>query len=268
MENITKKEWNESSDEYFQNSIKQGNYSKIIQNPECAFPKAIYMLLRKYVGDLHGKKVLVPSSGDNVGAFGLHLLGAKVTSCDLAENQLKNAKTIADKRNWNLEFICQDSMKLEKIKDSEFDLVYTSNGAHVWISDMPSMYNSFYRVLKQGGFSIFFETHPMIRPFDNSTYEVKINRHYTDVYTYASNEVPKYLWRTQDIINSVCSAGFIIKEMQEYHSVREDLETHNYLWISENHKNKFKWTGDTFNWKVNPWAALPQCLCLCSQKPT
>ena len=267
MENAIKKEWNDNSGEYYQNSIKQGNYNKIIQNPEYAFPIAVYPLLQKYVGDLRGKKVLVPSSGDNIGAFGLHLFGAKVTSCDFAENQLKNAKTIAIKHNWNLEFICQDSMKLENIKDGEYDLVYTSNGAHVWISDMPCMYRNFYRVLKNGGYSIFFETHPVIRPFDNSTYEVKIKRHYNDVYANASCDVPEYLWRTQDFVNAVCSAGFIIKEMQEFHSVREDLEAHNYLWISEEHKSKFNWTGDTFDWNVNPWAALPQCLCLCSQKP-
>ena len=75
-------------------------YEEIKKNPERAFPIAVYSLLKKYVGDLRGKKVLVPSSGDNVGAFGLHLLGAKVTSCDLAENQIKNAKKIADNYNW------------------------------------------------------------------------------------------------------------------------------------------------------------------------
>jgi ubiquinone/menaquinone biosynthesis C-methylase UbiE len=266
MENAIKKEWNKNSDEYFQNLINQENYDKIIQNPECAFPVAIFPLLKKYIGEFHDKKVLVPSSGDNIGAFGLHLLGAKVTSCDLAENQLKNAKMIADKHNWEIEFICQDSMKLENIKDGEYDLVYTSNGTHVWISDMPCMYSNFYRVLKRGGFNIFFETHPMIRPFDDSTYEVKIKRHYTDIYAYASDEVPKYLWRTQDFINAACSAGFIIKEMQEFHSLRGELEAHNYLCISDEDKNKSKWIDDTFDWKNNPWAALPQCLCLCSQK--
>jgi len=264
MSDIIKNNWNNESDEYYQRDID--NYDKIIENPERAFPINLYPLIKKYIGDLHGKKVCVPSSGDNIAAFGFHLLGAKVTSCDIAENQLKNAKILADKYNFkNIEFVCQDSMKLDKIKDDEYDLVYTSNGAHIWIDDLPGMYKNFYRVLKPGGYNIFFETHPMIRPFDNSTYEVKIDRLYENVGPDDVND-PEYIWRTQDIVNAVISGGFRIKEMQEFHSLREDLTSHNYLHIREEHKDSFKWHGDTFDWKVNPWAALPQCLCLCSQK--
>ena len=263
MSDAIKNKWNERSDEYFKQDIDC--YDEIIKNPERAFPIMLYPLIKKYIGDLRGKKVLVPSSGDNIGVFGLHLLGAKVTSCDIAENQLKNAKILADKYNFNdIEFICQDSMKLDKIKDSEYDLVYTSNGVHIWIDDLQGMYKNFHRVLKPGGYNIFFETHPMSRPFDNTTYEVKIVKLYENIEL--EDDVPEYLWRTQDIVNAVISAGFNIKEMQEFHSLREDLNSHNYLLINEAHKDKYKWHGDTFDWKVNPWAALPQCLCLCSQK--
>ncbi|MCL2773590.1 MAG: class I SAM-dependent methyltransferase [Oscillospiraceae bacterium] len=255
-----KNEWNERSDEYYQKDMN--DYPRIIENPERAFPAAVYPLIKKYMGDLRGKKILVPSSGDNIAVFGFNLLGAKVTSCDISENQLKNAKILADKYNFNgIEFICQDSMKLDKIKDDEYDLVYTSNGVHVWIDDMPGMYKNFRRVLKDGGYNIFFETHPMCRPFDNTTYEVKIVKLYEDI------EDPTdmtYAWRTQDFVNAAVSAGFKIKEMREFHSVREDLNAHNYLDVADN--QNYNWSGDTFDWKINPWAALPQCLCMCSQK--
>jgi len=59
-------------------------------------------------------------------------------------------------------------MTLEGIADSEYDLVYTSNGVHVWINDLKVMYQSFYRVLREAGYYIYFETHPFIRPFDDS----------------------------------------------------------------------------------------------------
>lgn len=262
MNNKILERWNSNSEEYYQSDIPV--YEEIIKNPERAFPVAVYPLVKKYIGDFHGKKVCVPSSGDNVAVFGFHLLGAKVTSCDFAENQLNHAKAYADKQNWEIEFICQDSMKLDKLKDNEFDLVYTSNGVHVWIDDLPGMYKNFHRVLKDGGYSIFFETHPMIRPFDNSTYDVKIKKLYEDVLPYGDDIT--YSWRTQDFVNAITSAGFTIKEMQEFHSVKEDLEAHNYLYIREEHKDNYKWSGNTYDWKINPWAALPQCLCLCSQK--
>ena len=262
MSEKIKDQWNDRSDDYYKES--SDSYDKIIENPERAFPIAVYPLIQKYIGNLRGKKVCVPSSGDNIAAFGFHLLGAKVTSCDISENQLKNAKLIADKYNWDIEFISQDSMKLDKIKNEEYDLVYTSNGVHVWIDDLPCMYKNFHRVLKDGGYNIFFETHPMSRPFDNSTYDVKIKKLYEDICPRGDDVT--YDWRTQDFVNAVISAGFSLKEMQEFHSVREDLEAHNYLFIREENRSNYKWTGDTFDWKVNPWAALPQCLCLCSQK--
>ena len=236
---------------------------KLIEDPSKAFPAAVYPLIEKYMGDLRGKKVCVPSSGDNIAAFGFHLLGAQVTSCDIAENMLRNAKLIADTHGWDIEFVCQDSMRLEAIQSRAYDLVYTSNGAHVWIDDLPGMYGNFHKILKPGGYNIFFDTHPMIRPFDNTTYEVKIKKLYEDVMPHGDDVT--YDWRTQDFVNAVCSAGFRIKEMQEFHSVPED-QTGNYLEICEAHKDKYAWHGDTFDWKVNPWAALPQCLCLCSQK--
>jgi ubiquinone/menaquinone biosynthesis C-methylase UbiE len=262
MSEALKNRWNDRSDKYYQDCMNE--YPVIMENPERAFPIAVLPLIRKYMGDLRGKKVCVPSSGDNIAVFGFHLLGAKVTSCDIAKNQLDNAKKITKKYNLNgIEFICQDSMKLDKIKDGEYDLVYTSNGVHVWIDDMPIMYKNFHRVLKEGGYNIFFETLPMTRPFDNTTYEVKIKKLYEDV---GPSEDLTYAWRTQDFVNAVTSAGFIIKEMQEFHSVREDLESHNYLYIREEHKKNYTWAGDTWDWKVNPWAALPQGLCLCSHK--
>jgi hypothetical protein len=92
MNNIIKDNWNQESEKYFQESMDY--YDKIIENPEKAFPIDLFPLIKKYLGDLKGKKILVPSSGDNIGAFGFCLLGATVTSCDIAENQLKNAKKL------------------------------------------------------------------------------------------------------------------------------------------------------------------------------
>ena len=257
--------WNNCADNWYDKNMSSHEAVKKI--PQMGFPIAVYPLTQKYLGNMNNKRVLVPSSGDNVAAFAFHLLGAKVTSCDLSENQIENAKKISKANGWDIEFIVQDTMTLDKILDNKYDLVYTSNGAHVWISDMPSMYKNINRVLKNGGYSIFFETHPMSRPFDSKTYEVKVNKIYSDTHFWANDATPNYLWRTQDFINAITTNGFIIKEMLEFHSQREDLPCHNYLYIEpDDSEAKNNWPGDTFDWKNNPWAALPQCLCLCSQK--
>jgi SAM-dependent methyltransferase len=257
--------WDDCSNNWFEKN-KQ-SHEAVIANPLTGFPTDVYPMIVKYMGNLQGKNVLVPSSGDNVAVYAFHLLGAKVTSCDLSENQITNAANIAKKNGWDIEFAIQDTMTLDKIADNKYDLVYTSNGAHVWIRDMPKMYQNINRVLKPGGYSIFFETHPMGRPFDMTTYEVKIKQHYADVHIWANDAVPNYLWRTQDFVNAVATNGFVIKEMLEFHSRPADLPCHNYLYVDVNDEKAVNnWPGDTFDWKINPWAALPSCLCLCSQK--
>lgn len=259
---IIKKDWDDGSDAYFQRTYRSGELLDIItKTPERAFPEAIWPVIHKYLPDLKGKRVCVPSSGDNAAAFGFHLLGAHVTSADLSQRQIANAKAIATARGWDIEFVCDNSMELGKIADDSYDLVYTSNGVHVWISDLQAMYSNFNRILKKGGHYIFFETHPMIRPFDDTTYEIKIKKPYEDVGPFG--DVPTYAWRTQDFINAIVSSGFAIREMQEFHSARGDL-TANYLEVSDD--AKVNWPGDTFDWRNNPWAALPQCLGLCVQK--
>ena len=66
----------------------------------------------------------------------------------------------------DITYYCSDSMKLEELVDETFDLVYTSNGVHVWIHDLGTMYRNFHRILKENGRYIMFDTHPWSRPFD------------------------------------------------------------------------------------------------------
>jgi len=88
-------------------------------------------------------------------------------------------------------------MTLDSISDEEYNLVYTSNGVHVWISDLSKMYGSFRRVLKPDGRYIMFETHPFIRPFDANGSEIKIKKPYTSTGPFVSS-VTEYGWRIRD----------------------------------------------------------------------
>lgn len=206
--------------------------------------------------DFHGLRVLVPSSGDNAAAFAFHLLGAEVTSTDIAERQLYNAKKIADAQGWDIRFIQDDSMKLEYVGDSEYDLVYTSNGVHVWINELAVMYRNFLRVLKPGGSYIMFETHPFIRPFDSEAadnkQQFKIVKLYESVGPFG--EVPVYGWRIMDLANAMMDAGFIIRHMEEFHSQLGSCDCWWYSTLAEAETDGYM----KFDWKRNPFAALPQ----------
>jgi SAM-dependent methyltransferase len=252
--------WNNRSDEYF--SDIQNGLDIIFDKAERAFPPVVWKMIKREFQDLQGKRVLVPSSGDNIAVFGFHLLGAIVTSCDFAERQLFNAKKIADANGWNIKFIRQNSMELEAIGDKEYDLVYTSNGVHVWIYDLPKMYTNFYRVLKPGGRYIMFETHPFIRPFDDSGVEVIIDKAYEDTGPFVSGEYTEFAWRIMDIFNAICGAGLTVTRMEEFHPQKGEWDDWFYDSIAEAEADNYK----KHDWKQNPWAALPQWIGFTARK--
>lgn len=205
--------------------------------------------------------MLVPSSGDNYAVFAFHLLGATVTSSDISEQQLINAGKIAAAHGWDIRFVCDDSMSLAKIEDDTYDLVYTSNGVHVWIHDLLSMYRSFHRVLKKDGRHIMYETHPAIRPFgDDTVPEISIRQPYENIDI--TDHVHKFAWRIQDIFNASFDAGFQITHMEEFHPSKTDHS----LWFYSNHKAAEADNYRKFDWKQNPWAVLPQWIGFSTRK--
>jgi SAM-dependent methyltransferase len=263
MNEPARKAWNEWSDEYFKGylSWQRGGTDTdleiIKRDPLRAFPRDVREMLCAAVPELRGKRVLVPSSGDNLAVFGFHLLGAQVMSTDLAENQLANAKKLADANGLSgIEFRQSDSMALDGVPDGEFDLVYTSNGAHVWIGDLAMMYRAIWRKLKPDGAYIFFETHPFHRPFNERTYDeekiVRFIKPYTSTNLFSNP--PEYHWRTQDFLQALLGAGFTLTDYRDMQSYEEDLS--NYAWTD---KSKYDWT-------TYPFATLPSWMGVSARK--
>ncbi|HZJ58486.1 MAG TPA: class I SAM-dependent methyltransferase [Clostridia bacterium] len=205
--------------------------------------------------------MLVPSSGDNAAVFAFRLLGATVTSTDISERQLENARRIAVAHDWDIRFVCDDSISLTKIEDGVFDLVYTSNGVHIWIHDLLGMYRCFHRVSKKDGRYIMYEVHPVIRPFgDDDVPIITVCKPYENIDI--NDGVQKFAWRIQDIFNAAFDAGFNITHMEEFHPDRNDHD----LWF---YKNLAQAKADNymkFDWEQNPWAVLPQWIGFSAKK--
>ena len=248
-----KEEWDAYSDKYYVENVSEEIIRHINEDPSWAFPAPVWNMIRSSYPDLRGINVLVPSSGDNAAGFAFHLLGAAVTSSDISEQQLSNAGRIAQAHGWDIRFVCDDSMTLTKIEDDTYDLVYTSNGVHVWISDLLSMYSSFHRVLKTGGRHIMYEVHPVIRPFgDDEVPVITIRKPYEDIDI--AGDVPNFAWRIQDIFNAALDAGFHITHMEEFHPGKTDHS----LWFYKSQAQAEVDNYIKFDWKQNPWAVLPQ----------
>ncbi len=248
--------WDRQSDDHYQRQYGDaGAIERLKKDPWLGFPSRVGRAIREHFPVLRGMRVCVPSSGDNVAAFAFHLLGASVTSCDLSGEQIKNARKIAAAQEWELAFSIADSMALEGIENGAYDLVYTSNGVHVWISDLCAMYGSFRRVLKAGGRYIFFETHPFIRPFDDSSNALRVIKPYEK--TGPFGDPPNYLWRICDFANGLISSGFRIVNMDEFHAEKAIIGAR--WWDLDG------WDAKA-DWHVNPYAALPQWVSFCAVK--
>ena len=260
MENWLKQvkdNWNETADSDWYRSLRADeNIEELVKEPASAFHPSVHQLINKYMPELRGKKVLLPSSGDNHAAFAFALLGAEVTSADISEKQLEYAKGIADRLNLDIRFVCDDTTQLSNIEDNSFDLVYTSNGTHTWIADIVMMYKNIYRVLKPTGLSIMFDIHPFNRPFAGEPWkEPEIRKPYEET-------MPHCHWRVQDLVNAMIWARLSIREMEELQAVNASF------WFSyeELIKQKKEELAEINNWEHNPMAALPAWISIVAQK--
>lgn len=252
-----KDSWNVTSDsEWYQSRRSDEKIAELIKAPKEAFHPAVYELINKYLPDLKGKKILLPSSGDNHAAFAFAILGAEVTSTDISERQLENSAFIAEKLKLNIKFICDDTMHLDNIEDNKYDLVYTSNGTHTWIPDLIVMYKNIYRVLKPSGYSIMYDIHPFNRTFTGEPWkEPQVAKSYHDI-------MPSCHWRVQDLVNANTSAQLSIREMAELQAVDASF-WYTYDEIVKQKPDSYQNIND---WRSNPMAALPAWITIVSQK--
>lgn len=249
--------WNQTSDSSWYQSLRTDEkIAELVKEPASAFHPAVYSLIKRHIPDLHGKTVLLPSSGDNHATFAFALMGAQVTSSDISEKQLEHAQEIAGKLKLNICFICDDTMQLSKLEDNRFDLVYTSNGTHTWINSLVSMYKNIYRVLKPTGLSIMYDIHPFNRPFTGEPWEApKVRKSYQET-------MPHCHWRVQDLVNAMTEVQLTIREIQELQAVNASF------WFSYDEllQQNMDEIEEINNWEYNPMAALPAWISIVAQK--
>ncbi len=252
-----KDRWNQTSDaEWYQALRTEEKISQLVREPASAFHPAVYELVKKYVLDVQGKKILLPSSGDNHAAFAFALMGADVTSADISERQLEHAQQIAGNLKLRMHFVCDDTMQLSKLEDTQFDLVYTSNGTHSWITDLEAMYRNISRVLKPKGFSLMYDVHPFGRPFTGEPWK---NPEIIKPY---DKTMPDCHWRVSDLVNAMTGAQLSIKEMRELQAV-DDSFWFSHAKLTTRSKEEIE---NINNWEKNPMAALPAWISILSQK--
>lgn len=266
MKNVNDKiaaSWDETADSDWYNSLRTEQVIKeILEKPQSAFHQTTWKVIHEVFPDLNGVKICVPSSGDNQAVFAFAALGAKVVSCDISQRQLWHAERIAKSHGLAVEFSLQNTMELSGIRSGEYDLVYISEGVHVWIDDLLSMYRSIYRILKPGGAYINYELHPINRPIKDDPGKINIAKPYSDIGPF--HDKTNYHWRMQDIINAIASSGLIIKNLQEMFDEKE--KGHFWFYSDKRAELSQDEIDMYYDWRKNPQAALPQWFSICAIK--
>ena len=262
-----KRDWNGYAEKWAALNHCEAVLRPVLENPPEAFHQIVWKLIQRACPVLAGRRVCVPSSGDNLAVFAFARLGAHVTSCDIAENQLANAQKIAKREGLEsaIEFVCTDTMTLKGVPDDSFDLVYTSNGVHVWLNDLPAMYRNICRVLRPGGWDILYELHPFMRPFND---DLKLVKPYDATEPFEDEQTVNFHWRLQDILNAMLDAGLQLRRIEEPFDEKSYARP---FWVSPTQalsgvKLSREEVDKGYDWRENPIMGLPQWLCVMGQK--
>ena len=145
----------------------------------------------------------------------------------------------------------------------KFDLVCSSNGFFVWIAEPQRVFEQVWRILKPGGFYIFYDVHSFQRPWKDQTTPLEMEQPYTETgpfpdLAYGQTNY-QFHWRISDLINPLLDAGLVLRQM-----------------IESPAKDARFWTGISYlpgsdesllDWRNNPRAGLPVWLTVAAQKP-
>jgi SAM-dependent methyltransferase len=263
MRDANRRYWDTLSPQWRELRDRDGLWRRCATEPELAFEGEALAMIRSYAGDLAGKTACVIGCGDAYAAFALAGMGARVTATDIAQGQLDVAWQRAEQLDLAIDFIRADAADLAPLPDNAFDLVCSTNGFFVWISQPTLVFAAVQRVLRPGGFYIFYDIHPFQRPWADRARPLQMEKPYWDTGPYAEEDGAfgsafEFNWTLADLLNPLAEAGLALRQIAESPA-----------------KDPRFWEGDAYepgvdaslmDWRVNPRAGLPVWLTVCAQK--
>jgi SAM-dependent methyltransferase len=253
--------WDARASEWKRLRDEDGIWRRCPQEPHLAFEGQALETVLELIGVLEGKKACVVGSGDNYAAFALAGLGAEVTSVDISEQQLQDAASRASELGLEIRFVCADAADLRSLADCSFDLVCSTNGFFVWLADLPMVFSEIARILKAGGYYVFYDSHPFQRPWKDQVQPIEMAKHYWDRDPHIPNDdgtAHRFHWTLADILNALVESGLDLRKVVESPPI-----------------NSRAWEGASYgpgtdeslqDWTVNPRAGLPHWLTVSAVK--
>ena len=233
LHEANRKMWNAGTSRWKAMHDRRGTWKHCHQDPSLVFNTREL----EYLTDIAGRDVCVLGSGDNLAVFALSGLGAKVTSVDISQEQLKVAENRAVELGLPVVFIPSDVSDLSQLENESFDLIYTGGHVAVWVSDLHQYYAEAIRILRSGGLFIVNEYHPFRRIWKDSPDSLELEFGYFDRGPHQYNQTDDILssetgsfvsyefqWTISDYVKTVMDLGCELIKVDEYGDEPEGWE--------------------------------------------
>lgn len=146
------------------NSHKQDQARFFRQGGSTLFPEELALL-----GDLTGKSLLHLQCNAGQDTLSLAALGADALGVDISDEAIAFARSLSAATDIDARFEradVYDWLAAAAGNKKRFDIVFSSYGALVWLSDLAAWAAGLARVLKPGGRLVLVEFHPFAMVFD------------------------------------------------------------------------------------------------------
>lgn len=189
---------------------------------------------REAVGDVAGKRLLHLQCHLGLDTLSWARLGAKAVGVDFSEVSVATARELARKAGLSerASFVEADVTSGEAYEGGAYDVVFTSGGTIVWLSDLEAWAATIAANLAPGGLFYFLDHHPLAFLFDRDRVEptaiyryfryetAEITpagiRDYADRSYAVRTESREFSWAIQDIFAALEGAGLAVTAVREY----------------------------------------------------
>ena len=154
--------WNLATDAH--NSHKADQAKFLREGGSTLFPEEIELL-----GDIRGLDLLHLQCNAGQDTLSIARLGARVTGVDISDSAIAFARELSEKSGIPAAFHRSDVYDwLDEAArgDERYDVVFSSYGFLVWLSDIKTWARGVSAVLKPGGRFVMIEFHPFANTFD------------------------------------------------------------------------------------------------------
>ena len=224
---VNRRMWNETAAVHARGYVQQ--LREEVQRPDFStfdeVEKRIFGLI-----DLKDKAVIQLCCNNGRELLSIKKAGAgRCVGVDISDDFIAQGRELATLGGLDIEFMRTDVYELSADLDGQFDLVYITVGALIWLHDLKSFFGIAARLLKPGGQLFIYEMHPVLNMYDpqkgflpQDSYFIKgpllegAGPDYMDGSQTVSSDCYWYPHKLADILGAVLRNGLLLTHFDEY----------------------------------------------------